>query len=207
MKSKKPSVSELLASLSVQYGVYPAELFQCLVKAWKDKKSQCQDLTIEHRGIVDNEAIFLIKQGDNVIVQFRLLEKTLLEGGIAFDNWMDNDRVRRQMAKCLPAENKSVTIKDLRHGMKKVNLEAKVLEMTKPRMVRTQFGNEALLANAVIEDDTGKIKLCLWDQQVNAITVGDTIRIGNASISTFKGEKQIRLGKTGTLTVSTSCAH
>jgi len=202
LKSKKPSISELLASLSVQYGVYPAELFQCLVTARKNKKACCQDLTIEHRGSVDDEAIFMIKQADNVVVQFRVLEETLLEQNIAFDNWMDNDRVRRQMAKLAPAGNVSASIKDLRHGMKKVNLEAKVLEVTKPRMVHTQFGNEALLANAIIEDDTGKIRLCLWDQQVNAVTAGDIVRIGNASVATFKGEKQLRLGKTGTLTVT-----
>ena len=202
MKHKKPSISEHLASLSVQYGVYPAELFQALVAARENKKASCQGLTVEYRGSVDSEAIFLIKQNDKVVVQFRVAETTLLQKDIAFDNWMDTDKIRKQIAKQNPAGPVSTQIRDLRHGLKKINLEAKVLEIQEPRMVHTQFGSNALLANAVIEDETGKIKLCLWDQQVHAVAVGDTIKVSNASVSTFKGEKQLRLGKTGTITVT-----
>jgi replication factor A1 len=71
-------------------------------------------------------------------------------------------------------------------------------------MVHTQFGNSALLSNATIEDETGTIKLCLWDQQVNAVTTGDEIKVQNATVFTFKGEKQLRLGKIGTVTVTQS---
>jgi replication factor A1 len=204
MKHKKPSISEHLASLSVQYGVYPAELFQALVAARQNKKASCQGLAVEYRGSVDSEAIFLIKQNDKVVVQFRVAETTLLQKDIAFENWMDTDKIRKQIAKQNPAGPTSSYIRDLRHGLKKINLEAKVLEIQEPRMVHTQFGSNALLANAVIEDETGKIKLCLWDQQVHAVAVGDTIQITNASVSTFKGEKQLRLGKTGTITVTQS---
>jgi replication factor A1 len=204
MKHKKQSISEHLASLSVQYGVYPAELFQALVAARENKKAICQGLTVEYRGSVDGEAIFLIKQNDKVVVQFRVEETTLLQKDIAFENWMDTDKIRKQIAKQNPAGSVSTYIRDLRHGLKKINLEAKVLEIQEPRMVHTQFGSNALLANAVIEDETGKIKLCLWDQQVHAVAVGDTIQVTNASVSTFKGEKQLRLGKTGILTVTQS---
>ena len=202
MKHKKPSISEHLASLSVQYGVYPAELFQALINAREDKKAKCQNLTIEYRGSVGQEAIFLIKQDNNALVQFRVNEEILREKDLTFDNWMDNEKIKKQIAKQNPAEQVSLSIKDLRHGLKKVKLEAKVTHIEEPRMVHTQFGNNALLANAMIEDDTGKIRLCLWDQQVNAVSVGDTIQLSNASVATFKGEKQLRLGKNGTLIVA-----
>jgi hypothetical protein len=188
LKHKKSSISEHLASLSVQYAVYPAELFQALVTARHNKKATCQSLTVEYRGSVDGEAIFLIKKDDNVIVQFRVEEETLLLKNIPFENWMDTDKVRKQIAKLNPAEPVATYVRDLRHGMKKINLEAKVLQVEEPRMVHTQFGSNALLANALVEDETGKIKLCLWDQQVHAVAVGDTIQVTNASVSTFKGE-------------------
>jgi replication factor A1 len=186
----------------VQYSVYPAELFQALVAAREHNKATCQNLTVEYRGSVDKEAIFLIKQDNKVIVQFRVAEETLLQKNIVFENWMDTDKIRRQMAKLNPAEPVSASISNLRHGMKKINLKAKVLEIQEPRMVHTQFGSNALLANAIIEDDSGKIKLCLWDQQVHAVAVGDVIQLTNASVSTFKGEKQLRLGKNGVLAVN-----
>lgn len=201
LKHKKTSVSENLASLSVQYGVYPAELFHALVSARENKNARCRDLTVEYRGSVEGEAIFLIKQKEKVVVQFRVAEDLLLQKNISFENWMATDKIRKQIAKLAPPEPIPTFIRDLRHGMKKVNLDAKVVEIEKPRMVYTQFGNNALLANAIIEDDTGKIRLCLWDQQVNAVATGNSIQITNASVSTFKGEKQLRLGKTGTITV------
>jgi replication factor A1 len=201
VKQKKSSISEHLASLSVQYGVYPAELFQALVAARENGKATCQNLTVEYRGNVDEEAIFLIKQNGNALVQFRVNEETLQQKNIPFENWMESDKIRKQMAKQNPAEPVSTPVRELRYGMKKVNVDALVLETPQPRQVHTQFGNSVMMANAYIEDETGKIKLCLWDQQVNSVAEGDTIQIRNASVATFKGEKQLRLGKNGTLTV------
>ena len=85
--------------------------------------------------------------------------------------------------------------------MKKVNIEAKVLETPTPSTVQTRYGNSARVTNAWIADETGKIKLCLWNEQVDFVNVGDTVQIKNASVSTFKGERQLRLGKTGTVSV------
>jgi replication factor A1 len=204
LKQRKSSISEHLASLSVQYGVYPAELFQALVAAKECKTASCHNLTVECRGTIDNEAIFLLKQDGKVVGQFRVDESTLLRKDLEFANWMEDDKIRRQIAKQNPSEPVWKYISDLRHGMKKVNLEAKVTEIQQPRMVHTQFGNSALLANATIEDETGTIKLCLWDQQVNAVAAGDEIKVENATVFTFKGEKQLRLGKAGTVTVTKS---
>jgi replication factor A1 len=114
---------------------------------------------------------------------------------------MDSDRIRKQIAKQNPSEPVTTYVRDLRHGMKKVNVDALVLDTPQPKQVHTQFGNAVMMANVYIEDETGKIKLCLWDSQVNTIEAGDSIQIRNASVATFKGEKQLRLGKNGTLTV------
>ena len=92
-------------------------------------------------------------------------------------------------------------VQDLRHGMKKVNIKAKVLETPKASTVQTRYGNSAKVTNAWIADETGKIKLCLWNEQADLITVGDTVQIKNASVSTFKGERQVRLGKTAVINV------
>jgi replication factor A1 len=83
--------------------------------------------------------------------------------------------------------------------MKRINLKAKVLEITKPTLVFTRFGTYAKVANALVSDETGTIKLCLWNEQINLISVGDTLRIENANVSTFRGERQLRIGKHGTL--------
>jgi replication factor A1 len=83
--------------------------------------------------------------------------------------------------------------------MKKVSLKAEVIEIAKPMLVFTRFGNYATVTNALIADKTGQIKLCLWNEQIDSISIGETIQIENASISTFRGERQLRIGKKGIL--------
>jgi len=197
MRTKKPTLEDQLAFLSAKHSVYPAELFQALIQAKEQGRSVCEDLTVEYRGNVNDQAIFLIKKDDKVVAQFRVPEETLLKRDVSFDNWMNTTKVRKEIAKQnpLPAH---IKIEDLRVGMKKVNVTAEVLETSEPSKVHTQFRDNALVSNAWIGDKTGKIMLCLWDQQVNAVSVGDCIEVKNAHVATFKGEKQLRLGKNGT---------
>ena len=88
--------------------------------------------------------------------------------------------------------------------MKRVNLKAEVLEMPKPAQVHTQFGNTVMVVNALVGDETGKTKLCLWEGQIGTIGVGDNIELKNAQVCVFRGERQLRLGKNGVLKVTTA---
>ena len=201
MNQKKPTILEHLAFLSVKHGVYLAELYQAMVVAREKGKNTCQNLTVEYRCSLKDEAIFLITKDTSVIAQFRVAEELLLRKNICFENWMDTDKIRKQMYRQNTSPKLSTLVQDLRHGKKKVNLEAKVLETPTPSTVQTRYGNSAKVTNAWIADETGKIKLCLWNEQADFVTVGDTVQIKNASVSTFKGERQLRLGKTGTVSI------
>jgi len=202
LNQKKPTaIIDYLAFLSVRHSIYLAELFQALVTAREQGKTVCQNLTIEYRGKVKDEAIFLITKDKSVVSQFRVTEEFLTTKNICFENWMDTDKIRRQINRQNTTTHPFTSVQDLRHGMKKINLEAEVLETSTPSLVYTQYGNSATVTNARIADETGKVKLCLWNEQANSITVGDTIQIKNASVSTYKGERQLRLGKNGTVSV------
>ncbi|MGZ4850875.1 MAG: hypothetical protein ACXV2C_05800 [Candidatus Bathyarchaeia archaeon] len=201
MKSKKPTLEDQLSVLSAQHNIYPTELFHALVQSKEQGKSMmCEDITVEYRGSVNRQAIFLITKASKVVAQFRVPEETLLQKDISFESAMDTNRVRKEIAKQHPAPAHS-KIEDLHVGMKKVNIIAQVLETSEPSKVHTQFRDNALVTNAWIGDETGKIMLCLWDQQVNAVALGDSIEVKNAHVATFKGEKQLRLGKNGSVIV------
>jgi replication factor A1 len=195
-------LGEHLALLSVKYSVYPNEVFQALNLARKHDKAKCGTLTVEYRGKMKNETIFLITKDNDVVAQFRVEEEFLLRKDNPFESWMATDKIRKKIAK-QNTESIYTSIRDLRAGMKKVNLKAKVHEIPKPAQVHTQFGNTVMVVNALVGDETGKIKLCLWEGQINSISLGDHIELKNGQVCVFRGEKQLRLGKNGSLTILT----
>jgi hypothetical protein len=200
LRQKKSTLGEHLALLSVKYSIYPNEVFQALISARKNDKATCGNLTIEYRGKVKGKTIFLITKDNHVVAQFRVDDEFLLRKDNPFESWMSTDKIRKKIAK-QNTESIYTQINDLRAGMKRVNLKAEVLEMPKPAQVHTQFGNTVMVVNAVVGDETGKIKLCLWEGQIGSISIGDNIELKNAQVCVFRGEKQLRLGKNGALTV------
>jgi replication factor A1 len=200
MKPKKPTLEDQLSFISAQQGIYPMELFQALIYAKEEGKSSAQDLDVEYRGSVGKQAIFLLTKDQKVVAQFRVPEETIRRKDVSFDNWMDTKRVRREIERQNPPPER-LKIENLRPSMRKVNVVANVLETSEPSRVHTQFRDDAIVSNAVVGDETGRVLLCLWDEQVNSVQVGDHIEVKNAHVALFKGEKQLRLGKKGTITV------
>lgn len=190
-------MEDQLAFIATQHEVYPTELFQALITAKeKGKPIAVSDLNVEYRGNVANQAIFLITKESKVVAQFRVPDDTLSRTDVSFDNSMDSSKVRREIARQNPAPS-HLKIENLRVGMKKINVSAEVLQVSEPSKVHTQFRDNAVVSNAVVGDETGKVLLCLWDQQVNSVHVGERIEVKNAHVAMFKGEKQLRLGKNG----------
>ena len=200
LRQKKSTLGEHLALLSVKYGVFPNEVFQAMVVARRNEKSTCGNLDVEYRGKMKNETIFLITKNSDVVAQFRVEEQFLMRKDNPFETWMSTEKIKKKLAK-QNTESIYTLVRDLRAGMKRVNLKADVIEIPKPAQVHTQFGNTVLVANALIGDDTGKVKLCLWEGQIGQISVGDSIEVKNGQVCVFRGEKQLRLGKNGSLCV------
>jgi replication factor A1 len=194
----KSSIGEYLAFLSIKYEVNPEKFLYTLRTAEEHKKSRCDKLSIQFRGKIKNKLIFLIMNDSEVIAQFPMDEEFLLNKSNQLRNFMETDRIRRYLAK--KARTSPVySIIDVRVGMSHVNLKAKILEVAEPKRVVTRYGNNASVAKVLIGDKTGTIKLCLWNGQIDAVSVGDIIQIENAQASVFRGERFLSLGKKGTL--------
>jgi len=97
---------------------------------------------------------------------------------------------------------KPMKIKDLKEGMRRVDIVAKVLNISEPREVRSRYGSQTYrVATATIGDDTGTIKLALWNEQIDQVNVDDTISIENGYVKSFRGEIQLNVGRYGKLSV------
>jgi replication factor A1 len=94
-------------------------------------------------------------------------------------------------------------IKELRDGMRRVDVEAKVLEKTPTREVMSRYKDVVhRVATAIVSDDTGKIKLTLWNEQIEQVNENDNVKVENGYITTFRGEMQLNVGRYGKLTVN-----
>ena len=144
--------------------------------------------------LVENGATLTIEAGATV----NLNDYYIMVNGTLRAQGTETEKIRRYLSK----KDRTATansIKDLRTGMHHVNLKAKILEVAEPRNVVTRYGNHACVAKALIADETGTINLCLWNGQIASVSAGDTVQIENAQVSSFRGEKHMTLGKTGTL--------
>jgi len=182
----------------VKYEVEPDKLFSALILASERGQSTCGSLSIACRGKLRDRAVLLIMNGSKVVGQFPISRGFFLER----KNLAEISRRADVLRAHVHRENEtphSFHISDSRTGMKLVNLKAKVLEITKPTLVFTRFGTYAKVANALVSDETGTIKLCLWNEQIKLISVGDTLQIENANVSKYRGVRQLKIGKHGTL--------
>jgi replication factor A1 len=97
---------------------------------------------------------------------------------------------------------KNVKIAELRDGLRRINVEAQVIEVSEPREVSSKFTGETYkVAEATIKDDSGTIKLVLWNEQIGQVKVNDTVKIENGYIKSFRGEIQLNVGRYGKLTI------
>ncbi len=93
---------------------------------------------------------------------------------------------------------KMVKINELNSGQGSVEVEGSIKEFGEPRTFN-KFGRELTVVNAVLEDDSGTIKLSLWNEDATRFKVGDKVKITNGYVSEFQGEPQLTSGKFGSI--------
>jgi len=95
-----------------------------------------------------------------------------------------------------------LNINELRDGMRKVGMVAKVIAKGEPREVRSRYTDETYkVCDFTIEDETGTVTLTLWNDEIDQVNVGDEVVVENGYIKSFRGELQLNVGKYGVLTV------
>jgi replication factor A1 len=96
----------------------------------------------------------------------------------------------------LKGGNNKMTIKELKAGQGNVNVQGVITEVGEIR-VFNKFGRELRVANAILKDDSGTIKLTLWNDEADKYKEGNEIKIENGYVNEFQGEPQLTAGKFG----------
>jgi len=90
---------------------------------------------------------------------------------------------------------------EVKPGMQRIELELKIAEVEAPRTYTKRDGREGRVASAIGEDESGRIKVSLWDADVDRVKVGDKIKITNGYSREFRNEVQVSSGLYGKLEV------
>lgn len=75
---------------------------------------------------------------------------------------------------------------NLKPNMESVDLTVRVLEATDARQIQTKNGTRTI-SEAIVGDDTGRVKLTLWGKHAGSIKEGQVVKIENAWTTAFKG--------------------
>ena len=186
--------------ISQKYGLEPHKFLACFLDAWMHEKSSCENISIQCRQKTENNGVFLVTQGQKVIAQLSLSEmalKHLSDVDLTSFPWNEATLVK----KIENSEAIDMRIKDVDVRAKWVNLKARVVEKSNTKRVYSRFGTSHSLSTARISDNTGSMKLQLWNAQIDMVSVGDTVQIEKGRVRTFRGELQVSIGKNGKLNV------
>jgi ssDNA-binding replication factor A large subunit len=90
-----------------------------------------------------------------------------------------------------------MNIDDLKTGMRGVSVIGTIDSITEARTVNLRSGGTAQVADATLTDETGSIKLSLWDDQITLVKQGDRVSIENGYTQSFRGENSLNIGRYG----------
>ncbi|MFH0849005.1 MAG: hypothetical protein V1857_05840 [archaeon] len=189
-----------LARVSRKNDIEATKLLECIRNASVKGESSFGDITITLRQMIAGEAFFLITQQGRIMAQVKLTSQ-LLEylGKVDLRTLLFE---YNPIPKRLGTQPEDLMIKDLNSQTRRFNIDVKVTEKSMPKIVFSKWGGgEFLLSTATVTDESGTIKLPLWNQQTSTVSVGDLLHIENARVKRFRGELQIRVGRAGTVQV------
>ncbi len=195
------SILDSIAHIAGKYCLDPMLLLDALSRAQMDEESRCEGLEVKCREVSKDAVIFLITCEDKVVWQFPIRKEILQEPELFKSHFSQSSPLaitRRER------ESTHRSISELKAKMKGITVRARVLEVPQKRLVNTKYGYEAYVSNVLIADETGAIRLSLWNNQIDEVSVGDIVNIEKASVTTFFGELQLRISRNGTISVESA---
>ncbi len=89
-------------------------------------------------------------------------------------------------------------ISEIRNGMRNISVQGVISEKGEERNVMTRYGRRRV-ADAVIKDDSGEMKLTLWEDQIDNIEEGDKVEITGAYVREFRNNLYLNVPRSGEL--------
>ncbi|MCS7106885.1 MAG: single-stranded DNA-binding protein [Acidilobaceae archaeon] len=89
-------------------------------------------------------------------------------------------------------------VADLKGNMDNVNIRVRVIEAGDSKVIETKNGPRTI-SEALVGDESGRIKLTLWGKVAGSIRPGDAIEIRGGWTTVFRGQVQLNVGQRGSI--------
>ena len=185
--------------IASKYDLDPKQLIDAFFEAWENEISHCGSLTISCRTVDHDSATFLITKEEKVVWQFPVNLESIR-------NPDARDYIKEipmpEKAKKIDELGRNMKISELRSGMKGINLLAKIVEIPPTRFVFTRWDSEASVSNVKLSDETGSIRLGLWNNHIGTVKMGDEVEIKNCDVSRFMDQPQLKLRRKSIMSIN-----
>ena len=91
-------------------------------------------------------------------------------------------------------------VKDLKPKQGNVDIVVDVIDVGIPREFE-KFGKAGRVSTAIANDETGDIKLTLWNEDIDKVQAGDKVHLTNGYVNEWQGEMQLTTGRLGKLEI------
>ena len=91
-------------------------------------------------------------------------------------------------------------VKDVKPKQGNVDIVIDIVDIGATREFQ-KFGNQGKVATAIAKDETGDIKLTLWNEDIDKVKAGDKVHLINGYVNEWQGEMQLTTGRMGKLEV------
>ncbi len=160
------------------------------------------------RAALWDEACDLVKIGDIKMGQSLKVKGYIKQGQRGLEVNVGRGGNIEHVETEVPVNIKPQKIADIKTGMNGLNLIAKVIDTGKVRTFARKDGTTGKVTNVTVGDDTGKIRITLWDKKAEepGFKAGDTVEITNAYAreNTFSNQTELQLGSGGGIAKSSA---
>ncbi|MCX9085467.1 MAG: OB-fold nucleic acid binding domain-containing protein [Candidatus Methanoperedens sp.] len=153
------------------------------------------------RAALWDEACDLVKIGDIKMGQTLKVKGYVKQGQRGLEINVGKGGGIEHLEKEVNVNIKPHKINEIKTGMNGLNIVGKVLDLGKVRTFSRKDGSSGKVTNITIGDDTGKIRVTLWDAKAEnpGVKVGETVEVMNAYAreNTFSNSTELQLGSGG----------
>lgn len=98
------------------------------------------------------------------------------------------------------AAHAAMKVSDLQDRESVDELTVEIVEKEEPRDFESG-SDSGRVCTAIGEDDTDQVKVTLWNEEIDQVEIGDTVRITDGWSKRYQGEMEVSSGRYGELEV------